>query len=38
LHITWHDPREEELVEDETGIHLPRVEVRAGILQKGKTR
>ena len=34
LHITWHDPREEELVENETGIHLPRVEVRAGILGK----
>ena len=34
LHITWHDPREEELVEDETGIHFPRVEVRAGILHE----
>lgn len=34
LHIAWHDPREEELVEDETGIHLPRVEVRAGILHE----
>ena len=36
LHIAWHDPREEELVKDETGIHLPRVEVRAGILHKGE--
>lgn len=37
LHIAWHDPRKEELVEDETGIHLPRVEVRAGILhERGK--
>lgn len=38
LHITWHDPREEELIEDETGIHLPRVEVRAGILDEGEAR
>ena len=34
LHIAWHDPRKEELVENETGIHLPRIEVRAGILGK----
>jgi hypothetical protein len=38
LHITWHDPRKEELVEDEAGIHLPRVEVRAGILHEGEDR
>ena len=36
LHITWHDPCEEELVENEAGIHLPRVEVRAGILHEGE--
>ena len=35
LHITWHDPRKEELVENETGIHLPRVKVRARILHEG---
>ena len=36
LHIAWHDPRKKELVEDETGIHLPCVEVRTGILHEGK--
>ena len=32
LHIPWHDPCKKEFVENETGIHLPRVKVRAGIL------
>jgi hypothetical protein len=36
LHITGHDPCKKELVENETGIHLPRVQVRAGILREWK--
>ena len=36
LHITWHDPCKKELVENETGIHLPRVKVRAGVLREGR--
>lgn len=35
LHITWHDPRKKEFVENEAGIHLPRIEVRARILHEG---
>jgi hypothetical protein len=36
LHITWHGPRKEELEKNEAGIHLPRIEVRAGVLHEGR--
>jgi hypothetical protein len=36
LHMTWHDPRKEELEKNEAGIHLPCVEVRAGVLHEGR--
>ena len=32
LHVTGHDPGKEELVDDEAGVHLPRVQVRARVL------
>jgi len=35
LHVTRHDPSKEELVENETRIHFPCIEVRAGILHEG---
>ena len=34
LHIARHDPSEKELVKNETGIHLPRIGVWAGILHE----
>lgn len=36
LHIPWHDPGKKELIENETGIHLPRVKVGVGILDDEK--
>ena len=36
LHIAWHDPCKKELVENEAGIHVPRVQVRAGVLREGR--
>lgn len=34
LLVTRHDPSEEELIDDETGIDLPGIGIRAGILSR----